>query len=79
MYTSREKRFRAKVIGGEITRKTDALVILKKKFPKNAEGLYYQINIKRYGRVSALKCARNRPCIYTRAGELRAPEIIRSQ
>jgi len=46
MYTSREKRFRAKVIGGEITRKTDALVILKKKFPKDAEGLYFQINIK---------------------------------
>jgi len=29
--------------------------------------------------LSAKVYARDRPCIYTRAGELRAPEIIRSQ
>jgi len=31
------------------------------------------------GRVSALKYARDRPCIYIRVDELRASEIIRSQ
>jgi len=29
--------------------------------------------------LSAKVYARDEPCIYTRAGELRAPEIIRSQ
>jgi len=29
--------------------------------------------------LSAKVYARDRPCIYTRAGKLRAPEIIRSQ
>jgi len=29
--------------------------------------------------LSAKVYARDGPCIYTRAGELRAPEIIRSQ
>jgi len=35
--------------------------------------------IKRHGRVSAKVYARDRLCIYTRAGELQASEIIRSQ
>jgi len=60
--------------------------IAKKGIPVVSKQLYLnfshksRLQIKRHGRISALKCMREtEPCIYTRTGELRAPEIIISQ
>jgi len=66
------KRFANRIINNN--RKYSKRILLAKKLGKIFTKL-----IKRHGRVSALSVSATRPCIYTRAGEFRASEIIESQ